>query len=809
MSQNKLVIVESPTKAKLISSFLPSDFETVATLGHIRDLPTNKKQIPEKYKKAEMSALGVLSNSFTPIYVVSPEKKKVVETLKQKVKNSNTLYIATDEDREGESIGWHIIDELNLKKEIKRLTFHEISKAAILNALKSPREIDLSLVKAQEARRVLDRLYGYLISPILWKKISKGLSAGRVQSVALRLLVEREEERLKFKSASYWSLSVEFQKDGITFSAKLDKINGQNVASSKDFNPETGKLETNAILLTEDQVNHILEEIKSFTPRVTWIDSRDVTLKSPSPYITSSLQQEANRKFGFSPKYTMNLAQKLYENGYITYMRTDSVNLSQEAIKVIRDLILSNFGNEYLPESPKKYKSSVKNAQEAHEAIRPVFSQELSVGEIEKKLGKDASKLFDLIFKRTLASQMVDAVARRTSIKISAGPYEFRASGKVISFPGYLKIFDSDLNEEILPDLKIDESLMVKDFKSSMKTTNPPSRFTEGALVRELEKRGIGRPSTWASIVDLVTRKEYAFKKNGFLIPTFLSFVIVRLLREYFPELIDYEFTARMEDQLDKIAKGEVSYESFLNEFYYGSSEMPGLRELIDERFPKIDSRKICTIPIAQDVDKQFYVRVGKNSVSLTDGERYAGISLNTAPDELKPEVCKAILFGEGISDQEGKLISEKYGKYGRYLEIKEGETTKRISLQWLGNKVLDDQTKNIISQLPKSLGYSEYFKSDITLNVGQYGPYLAVNNTFKSIPVEKISTINLQEAEVILKQVEANTRVLGVDSQGEAVIVKKGRFGFYLKKGTKKVKIKDPNLDFEKALSILETSSN
>ncbi|MCX7999596.1 MAG: type I DNA topoisomerase, partial [Leptospiraceae bacterium] len=595
MVRKSLVIVESPTKAKVIGSFMPSDYEVVASYGHIRDLPVNKRDLPEKLRKLEMAAIGVkMDGFFTPIYIVPKEKKKVVAELKKKVQNVDAVLLATDEDREGESIGWHVVDELGLNSNVKRLAFHEISKKAVLEALSKPRSVDLNLVKAQEARRVLDRLYGYLVSPVLWRKISKGLSAGRVQSVALRLLVEREEERMRFVSAKYFTVEVKCEKDETEFVAKLHSLNGVQIATSKDFDPTTGNINTPAKLLSESEAREIAERISGRSMVVDKIEQKEVRLRTPSPFITSSLQQEANRRFGFSPKYTMNLAQKLYENGFITYMRTDSTTMSLEAISFFRKKIQLQFGSEYLSKLVKTYKSSVKNAQEAHEAIRPIVDPFRDVNEVINVLGEDCGKLYQMIVNRTFASQMEDAVVKRTTAFLLLDDLIFKSSGKVVLFDGYLRVYNNDLESEDLPNLVEGDYVLNLESRVKEHQTQPPSRYTEGSLVRELEKRGIGRPSTWASIVDLVTKREYAFKKQSALVPTFVSFAIVRLLKDYFPELIDYEFTANMEDDLDRIAKGQLDYIEFMNKFYFGSNGKPGLKTLLDKNMAQIDARHVC-----------------------------------------------------------------------------------------------------------------------------------------------------------------------------------------------------------------------
>lgn len=814
-TKRKLVIVESPTKAKLISSFLPKEFQVVASNGHIRDLPVNKSEIPDENLKRNMEVIGVIvekDGCFKPIYVVSKGKKKAVQELKRLEKTASEIFLATDEDREGESIGWHILDELKISKPVKRLAFHEITKNAILQSLEKPRSLDLNLVKAQEARRVLDRLYGYLISPLLWRKITKGLSAGRVQSVALRLLVEREEERMRFRPAKYWSVEATLVKENTQFSAKLHSIDGVEVASSKHFDPDTGVLSVGkqAILLNEKIASEIVETLKSGNLSVTNIESKEITLKTPSPFVTSTLQQEANRRFGFSPRYTMNLAQKLYENGFITYMRTDSTHLSQEALYAIRSQIRSKFGEKYLSEQVKVYKSSVKNAQEAHEAIRPIFSPFTDIGQVEAKLGADAGKLYALIVNRTLASQMTDAKINRRTVTLTKDNLTFKATGRSIVFDGYLKVFNTELEEQILPPLSANDTVSIESVSAKEHQTQPPNRFTEGTLVRELEKRGIGRPSTWASIVDLVTKREYAFKKGNSLVPTFLSFTVVRLLRKHFPELIDYEFTAKMEDALDEIASGKRSYNDFLSEFYFGNNHRPGLKQLLERNLEEIDSKDICMIPVALDGENRFWVRVGKSSISLTDGNKYIPLPMDTVPDQLTSEYCKG-LFNRSDQDLNvgGKEVSEKYGPYGRYLEIAEGRQRKRISLRWLKDQPLTEDILNFLIQVPIVLGHSSILGGQITIEVGRYGPFLKCGSKLKTIPLEKVQTISFEEAEQLLIDSRNESQILGYDAKNTPVYLKRGRYGYYLKYGRASFPLKGVSvndLDFEKAMELIKS---
>jgi len=805
MSKKGLVLVESPTKARLLASFLGKNYECIASLGHIRDLPAKLSEVPKDLNRKKMKVLGVLfdDGQIKPIYLLLKNKAKVLSKIKEKLNESEKLLIATDEDREGESIGWHILDVLRPAVKVERLAFHEISKKAVLEALKSPREIDLNLVRAQESRRLLDRFFGYLISPVLWKKINKGLSAGRVQSVALRLLVEREEERMSFRSATYFDLEGSFAVGRQKFSGVSIAVGGKEVAQAKDFDPKTGSLCNEGVILLDEKTAYTLRnELLNQAAVVESVETKQITLKSPAPFVTSSLQQECSSKLNFSPKYTMSLAQKLYENGFITYMRTDSTNLSQEAVFHIRELISEYFGPSYVNPSVKVYKSPVKNAQEAHEAIRPTFEPFHPVEEIEKTLGKDAAKIYELILKKTLACQMKDATIERTTVILSVGRVLFRVKGRLTRYDGFLRAWPMYSEEQPLPDLAKGQKVQLLDVQVKSHTTQPPSRFSEGGLIRELEKRGIGRPSTWATIVDLVTRREYAMKMNGSLVPTFNSFVIVRLLRKYFPLLIDYDFTAKMEEDLDKIARGSLDYQVFLKNFFFGDEHNQGFAKIVEDSVAKIDSKEVCTIPVCKLDGKDCFVRVGKGFITLSDGEVTKTIEPNVVPDSLTEEKCRQILYG----GQQNEHYQIKYGKYGRYLELNSSGTKKTLSLGWL-KQDLSEELINLICSLPKVLGYSSTLKADVVLNVGRYGPYISAGSLQKSLSLKMLASITFEEAEKLLLDKFAKSRELGNLSSGEKVILEKIRWGYRLKAGSKSklLKAKDcENLTFEEALKIL-----
>ncbi len=566
-----LVVVESPTKARTITKFLPKDFVVKASVGHVRDLPNSAQDIPAKVKKQPWARLGVnIEDNFAPLYVVPKEKKELVREIKAAVGQADKIYFATDEDREGESISWHLMKLLNPKVPFQRLVFHEITRQAIRKSLESPRDIDEHLVRAQETRRIVDRLFGYEVSPLLWKKMAPRLSAGRVQSVAVRLLVERERARKSFVRAAYWGMKARFAKGGAEFEAELVAVGGRRVVTGKDFDPKTGQLREpagdgrdSAFLLDEAAAKRLEAQVREGPAQVSAVEEKSFTAAPQAPYVTSTLQQDANSKYKFQARHTMRLAQQLYENGFITYMRTDSTSLSDEAKSAARDLIAERFGPEYLSDSVRYYRSQVKNAQEAHEAIRPAGGQFRAVEEVRERLGVEAAKLYEMIWRRTVASQMRNARGTNTVALAEAAGARFRATGKTIEFAGYLRAYAAEATEapavgkeRLLPPLRVGDQLEVAGAEASERRTQPPPRFTEGSLIRELERLGIGRPSTWATIVDLVQMRAYAFRRSGALVPTFTAMAVIGLLEKHFAHLTDYTFTARLEDQLDQIAEG-------------------------------------------------------------------------------------------------------------------------------------------------------------------------------------------------------------------------------------------------------------
>jgi len=614
-SGQALVIVESPAKAKTIGKYLGKGFRVEASIGHVRDLPQGAKQIPAKYKGEKWSNLGVnVHDNFKPIYVVPPGKTKHIKMLKDELKKSDALYLATDEDREGEAISWHLLELLKPKVPVHRLVFHEITKDAIQAAMDGPRDVDEGLVRAQETRRILDRLFGYEVSPLLWRKVRPRLSAGRVQSVAVRLIVQRERDRMAFVTGGWWDLIGLFSKtSGQKLEAPLMSVAGKKIPSGKDFDSTNGQLKNpdQLIHLDEKAARDLAARIQSGEFRVASIEEKPYTTKPYPPFTTSTLQQECNRKLGFTARRTMQVAQSLYENGHITYMRTDSTNLAKVAVEDARKLVDLNYGADYLPAEPRSYKSKVKNAQEAHEAIRPAGHPFMLPEVMKTKLNNDEFRLFDLIWKRTIASQMANSKGRRIVVTIEGEDCVFQVSGKTIDFPGYLRAYvegSDDPNAELenqekaLPNLEVGEVLTCSELEAKEHSTQPPGRFSEASLTKALEERGIGRPSTYASIIDTILFRNYVFKKASALVPTWVAFSVVTLLEENLGGLVDYAFTAQMEDDLDSISRGETGHIEYLDNFYFGNGK-PGLKKQLENKIDEIDPAKISRIFIGKPDD--------------------------------------------------------------------------------------------------------------------------------------------------------------------------------------------------------------
>lgn len=788
---NKLVIVESPTKARTIAKFLPKDFVVKASIGHVRDLPNSAQDIPAKLKKLPWARLGVnVEADFKPVYIVPKEKKDVVRQMRTAVKQADHIYFATDEDREGESISWHLLELLGRRVPFQRLVFHEITRDAIRQSLESPRDINQDLVRAQETRRIVDRLFGYEVSPLLWKKMLPRLSAGRVQSVAVRLLVERERARQRFAEAVYWGMKARFAKQGTAFEADLVALGGKRVATGKDFDPRTGKFRRTAdetsegtFLLSEEAAKRLQEVMLTTFATVASVEEKPFTAAPQAPYVTSSLQQEANSKLRFQARHTMRLAQQLYENGFITYMRTDSTVLSDEAKSAARDMIVEKFGREYLSASVRYYRNKVKNVQEAHEAIRPAGGQFRAVDEVRSQLGVEAAKLYEMIWRRTLASQMRDARGTHSTVLVHAGDAEFRASGKTFQFAGYLRAYTADTapgdspvdtNERVLPSMRAGEELRVASAQATERRTQPPQRYTEGNLIRELERLGIGRPSTWASIVDLVQSRAYAFRRSGALVPTFTAMAVVGLLEKHFSHLTDYAFTAQLEDQLDAIARGELARLDYLKAFYYGNGHA-GLRALVNSGEAEIEPRAVCSLPVGSTEDgRSVEVRIGRYGPFLSDGTSRCSIPDSLAPDELSLDKAQEMLqiaskgpASLGFDPQSNLPVYLKQGRYGPFVQLGDSqanEDVKRASLlRGMDPDEVDLDSALLLLALPRTLGEHPQSGHAVVASNGRYGPFVKAGEEVRSIP-DGLSPLNisLEQALALLAQERIGRRTSG-----------------------------------------------
>ncbi|HET9080818.1 MAG TPA: type I DNA topoisomerase [Trebonia sp.] len=870
----RLVIVESPAKARTIAGYLGKGYVVESSIGHIRDMPDKAAEIPQKYRTEPWAKLGVdVDNDFQALYVVPSEKKQQVSKLKTLLKDADELYLATDEDREGEAIAWHLTEELKPKVPTRRMVFHEITPEAIARAIANPTQLDQGKVDAYQARRVLDRLYGYEVSPVLWKKVMPKLSAGRVQSVATRLIVDREWERIKFRSAGYWDLEAEFATadhgkerlpdDPTSFTATLVGIDGKRVAQGRDFSPQ-GELKADP----KQPVLHL--DGPGAAALAARLQARDASFKVSSverkpyrrspyaPFRTTTLQQEASRKLGFSAKYTMSVAQRLYENGYITYMRTDSITLSQTAIDAARQQARELYGAEYVPDQPRTYTSKVKNAQEAHEAIRPAGDRFRTPRQVAAAgLKGDELRLYDLVWKRTVACQMKDATGESVSVRVQGSPgqgqgqtrsperlaassdtqpfdpgavrsTEFGASGKIINFYGFLRAYveshddasDTDDQEHRLPTLAEEQALRaVPPTPRPMEhATRPPARYTEASLVKELEDREIGRPSTYASIIGTILDRGYVFKKGTALVPSFLAFAVIKLLEDHFGQLVDYEFTAQMEDALDEIARGEAERVPWLRRFYFGEdqgngtaatvsrsrsaeSRGLGLKALVSD-IGDIDPRDVSSFPLD---GTDIVVRVGRYGPYLErDGQR-ANVPDDMAPDELTPEKAEELFSvpsGEkplGTDPVSGHQLMARTGRFGPYVTevLPEGASGKPRSASLFKSMTVDtvtlDDAVRLLS-LPRTLG--EIDGEPVTVQNGRYGPYVKHGSESRSLPTEEeMFTVSLDEAKALLAAPKARgrgraaaappLRELGADpATGKPMVIKDGRFGPYVTDG-------------------------
>ncbi len=778
----RLVIVESPTKAKTLKRFLGKGFIVESSVGHVRDLPGSAAEIPAALKKEPWARLGVnVAEEFKPLYVVQPDKKKKITELKRLMKEADELLLATDEDREGEAISWHLIEVLKPKVPVRRMVFHEITKAAILRALDETRDLNLDLVGAQETRRIIDRLYGYEVSPILWRKIAPRLSAGRVQSVATWMVVNRERARMRFVPSAYWDLVATFETGkGETFPARLQTLDGKRLAIGKDFDPDTGKLTRDVARLLAADADGLRAALKTTAFSIQSAEEKPFTRSPAPPFTTSTLQQEGNRKLRFDARRTMRAAQRLYENGFITYMRTDSVTLSAEALRLTRAAISDQYGAEYLPDQPRQYKTKVKNAQEAHEAVRPAGDRIKSVDEVRAALGGDESRLYELIWKRTLACQMKKSKGRRMTLRVAGTANGrdavFNATGTVIDFPGFLRAYVEGSDdpeaaladkETILPPVKAGENVTAQELKCEEHVTSPPARLTEASLVKALEESGIGRPSTYASIINTIERREYTFKKGSALVPTFTAFAVTALLEQHFGELIDTKFTAKMEDRLDEISRGEYETQTYLREFYFGNGR-PGLRPLLDQKTEDIDPRTVCTIPIAKDAEgREIVVRVGRYGPFLQRGETRAPVPDSICPDELTLErVQELIEAGEraerpiGHHPETNQPIYIKTGRFGPYVRLGDPDPEdkkkkpKMVSLL----KSMEPATVSLdtalqLLALPRVLGQDDK-GVDIVAHIGRYGAYIKRGDDTRSLsPEDDLLAVALPRALELLAQ--------------------------------------------------------
>lgn len=852
MSEKKsLVIVESPAKAKTISKYLGSAFQVEASIGHIRDLPGGAKEVPAEYKSESWASLGVnVDAGFEPLYVVPSDKKKHITFLKSALKDAKDLYLATDEDREGEAISWHLKEVLKPKVPVHRMVFHEITKEAIQNALKSTRNIDEGLVKAQETRRILDRLYGYDVSPLLWKKVRPGLSAGRVQSVAVRLIVERERERMAFHSATYFDLDVLLETQGKErFTATLVSVGNRRIPSGKDFDAATGKLkEPQLLLLTESDASALKNRLERSQFSVANVEVKPYVERPKAPFTTSTLQQESNRKLGLTAKDTMRIAQSLYENGYITYMRTDSTTLSKEAIRAARDLVRSQYGENFLYPSERTYATKVKNAQEAHEAIRPAGHPFQLPEKLRSELSYDQFRLFELIWKRTIASQMADARKRRVVVTIEAEDAVFQATGTSIEFEGFLRAYVEGSDdpaaelaekEKLLPSMLPKDRLQPRELQVASHTTQPPARFTEASLTGALEERGIGRPSTYASIIETILRRDYVFKKGNALVPSWTAFAVIRLMEEHFSSLVDYQFTAEMEDYLDQISRNERENLAYLQEFYFGNDNIAenlapggvGLKPLLEQKVAEIDPRSACSYPIHGDQSAEaVVVRVGRYGPYIERGDQRASLPDDMAPDELTIERAEELLAKQQLSEEPlgfhpetNKPIYIKQGRFGPYVQMgaPDDEEKKNASLlKGMSVESIDLPTALKLLSLPRHLGNHPSDGEPVIATQGRFGPFLKHGSESRSIPAGiSLLEVTLDEAIAILAQPKAAGRGRGVaapplktfeDSPvtGKKVELRDGRYGLYVTDGETNASLpKDANgdsLTLEQALELL-----
>ncbi|RJQ78508.1 type I DNA topoisomerase [Pseudonocardiaceae bacterium YIM PH 21723] len=857
-ASRRLVIVESPAKARKIATYLGPNFVVESSRGHIRDLPRNAADVPEKYKGTAWARLGVdVDNDFEPLYIVTPDKKSTVTELKSLMKDVDELYLATDGDREGEAIAWHLLETLKPKIPVRRMVFHEITEPAIQAAAASPRDLDKDLVDAQETRRILDRLYGYEVSPVLWKKVMPKLSAGRVQSVATRLIVQRERERMRFVVASYWDISAVFEaatadeSGARSFSAKLISVDGQRVAVGRDFGPD-GQLKagSESRVLAEAEAQRLAQALADASFAVSSVEEKPYTRKPYAPFMTSTLQQEAGRKLRFAAERTMRTAQRLYENGYITYMRTDSTTLSETAITAARNQARELYGDAYVSPQPRQYTRKVKNAQEAHEAIRPAGEVFRTPGEVARELESDEFKLYELIWQRTIASQMNDAKGTTLSVKITGSTAAgeeatFSASGRTITFPGFLKAYvetvdeeaggESDDAERRLPNLKRDQPLTGRELTADGHTTSPPARYTEASLIKVMEETGIGRPSTWAAIIGTIQDRGYVWRKGSALVPAWVAFAVIGLLEQHFGRLVDYDFTAALEDELDGIAAGREQRTRWLTGFFFGGETGPegsvarsgGLKNLVGNSVDGIDAREVNSIPMFTDSEnRSVVVRVGRYGPylerDLGEGKSdRANLPDDVPPDELTLDMAEELFATPiegrslGTDPVSGNEIVAKEGRFGPYVteilpepeepaEPPKTKAKKAAAPKPRTGSLFKDMTVQTVTleealkllSLPRVVGKDPETGAEITAQNGRYGPYLKKGTDSRSLTSEEqMFTVTLDEALKIYAEPKKRGRQaaasapplkeLGPDPvSGKPVVVKEGRFGPYATDG-------------------------